>query len=301
MSRARGFAPWRPHAATFALVGQAQATLDEYQEHWPLTIRQIFYRLIARLGYEKTTKFEGQLYEAMNRARRCGMIQFNAIRDDGAIIRVPRFWTDPEELVESAFTAAATLRLDRQEGQPVRLFLWCEAAGMVPQLERVAEPFGITVLSGGGFDSVTAKYTAAQTITAHSRAEVLHIGDLDPSGEAMWKALAEDIEAFRQGLGNPCRFAFSRLAVTQEQVEAMSLPTAPPKATDRRSFDYAGTVQAEAIQPDMLAQIVREAIEARTDRAILDSVRADEARIHVWAKSVLRPALEAALVELDDG
>jgi mRNA interferase HigB len=32
---------------------------------------------------------------------------------------------------------AATLRLDRQAGQPRRLAVWCEAAGMVPQLSRV--------------------------------------------------------------------------------------------------------------------------------------------------------------------
>jgi hypothetical protein len=47
-----------------------------------------------------------------------------------------------------------------------------------------------------------------------------------------------------------------------EQIGAWSLPTAPPKATDRRAF--AGeTLQAEAIPPDQLAAIVREAIEAR--------------------------------------
>jgi hypothetical protein len=31
----------------------------------------------------------------------------------------------------------------------------CEAAGMAPQLARVAEPFGIGVLSSGGFSSLT--------------------------------------------------------------------------------------------------------------------------------------------------
>jgi hypothetical protein len=40
------------------------------------------------------------------------------------------------------------------------------------------------------------------------------------------------------------------------------LETAPPKVTDRRAFSGA-TCQAEAIPPDVLAQILRDAIEAR--------------------------------------
>ena len=44
-------------------------------------------------------------------------------------------------------------RLNRQIGQPALTILACEAAGMVPQLARVAHLFGVPVLSGGGFDS----------------------------------------------------------------------------------------------------------------------------------------------------
>jgi hypothetical protein len=55
----------------------------------------------------------------------------------------------------------------------------------------------------------------------------------------------------------------------------LGLSTAPPKPTDRRSFE-GDTVQAEAIPPDTLAQIVRDAIEVRIDRATYDDVVAQE-------------------------
>jgi len=42
---------------------------------------------------------------------------------------------------------------------------WCEASGMVPQLQRIADPFGIGVYSSGGFDSVTAKHQIARLWT----------------------------------------------------------------------------------------------------------------------------------------
>src|SRR5262245_14739609 len=54
---------------------------------------------------------------------------------------------------------------------------------MVPQLARVAHPFGVTVMSGGGFDSTTDRHNFAVALAGHDcPTEVLHIGDHDPSG-----------------------------------------------------------------------------------------------------------------------
>jgi len=53
---------------------------------------------------------------------------------------LPAFWTKNDFLAAVAGWAR-NLRFDRQAGQPRRLALWCEAAGMVPQLERVAAAF----------------------------------------------------------------------------------------------------------------------------------------------------------------
>ncbi|MEW2400315.1 hypothetical protein [Streptomyces sp. NPDC046862] len=61
---------------------------------------------------------------------------------------------------------------------------------------------------------------------------------------------------------------FERLAVIPEQIATYNLPTAPPEATDRRSFSGTATTQAEALPPDILAAIVREAIAAHRDREV---------------------------------
>jgi hypothetical protein len=50
----RGFAPWSPQAATLELLEQVRAVLDEYENYLPLTIRQIFYRLVGAHNYDKT-------------------------------------------------------------------------------------------------------------------------------------------------------------------------------------------------------------------------------------------------------
>jgi len=103
---------------------------------------------------------------------------------------------------------------------------------------------------------------------------MLHIGDHDPSGVHTALNLAEDVAAFVEELGGTV--SFSRLAVTSEQIGRLSLPTAPPKRSDNRAYGDSMTCQAEAIAPDEMARIVREAIEGRYDMDMLSSrARAD--------------------------
>ena len=60
-TRPRGFAPWNPTAESRALIETVRAILDEYRAYLPLTVRQIFYRLVCAHDYEKTE----QAYERL--------------------------------------------------------------------------------------------------------------------------------------------------------------------------------------------------------------------------------------------
>jgi CheY-like chemotaxis protein len=62
-TRVRGFALWSPHGATLQLLEQVRAVLVEYEDHLPLTIRQIFYRLVGAYNYEKTERAYARLCE----------------------------------------------------------------------------------------------------------------------------------------------------------------------------------------------------------------------------------------------
>ena len=197
-TRPRGFIDdWNLRDETRALLVQVQDVLDEYAEHLPLTIRQVFYRLVGAHGYEKTEQAYENLSEKLNRARRSRMIRFDAIRDDGGQYDMGALGYDGADdfMARLRQTVAERFRLDRQQGQPTKLVLACEAQGMVPQLESVAAGFGVPVISGGGFDSVTAKYNLAEDLAAYdSPVEVLHIGDHDPSGAHIFLALKEDVQ-----------------------------------------------------------------------------------------------------------
>jgi hypothetical protein len=83
---------------------------------------------------------------------------------------------------------------------------------------------------------------------------------------------------------------FIRLAVTPEQAALYGLPSAPPKPTDRRSFEGDETWQAEALDPRILAAIVSAAIEERIDRALYEAVLDEEQKARRDVLSRLRDA-----------
>jgi hypothetical protein len=162
-------------------------------------------------------------------------------------------------------------------GQWRRLVVWCEAAGMLAQLRRVCRPYDIHVITGGGFDSLSDKWRFAQLVLGiEEPVEVLHIGDLDQHGESIFEVLSEDVPAF------DCpTVSFTRLAVTIEQVAAYSLPT---------DFEHPNIVQAEALPPDILADIVETAIRERLDLDLMAEVAVRSAQIRAKFETAMRNA-----------
>ena len=45
--RAKGYAPWSPRTHTRELIDNVREVLSEYEILLPLTIRQVFYRLVG--------------------------------------------------------------------------------------------------------------------------------------------------------------------------------------------------------------------------------------------------------------
>ena len=276
-TRPRGFVAWSPQGPTKELLNQVEEVLVEYEDYLPLTIRQIYYRLIGAYDYDKTEQSYFRLCGHLTSARRARLIPMHVIRDDGGSVLRQRHWSGAEQFLAAIRAQAARLELDHSDGQTTRLVVMCEAVGMAPQLARVANPFGVTVMSGGGTDSVTDKYNFALELATHDRpTELLHIGDHDPSGVHIFLAFMEDVQAFSRDLGGDVKF--TRLAVTPDQIRRFRLPTAPPKLSDKRAF-RGQTCQAEALAPDDLAGILRDAIEARIDRSIYQRVLQREQKL----------------------
>ena len=106
----------------------------------------------------------------------------------------------------------------------------------------------------------------------------------------MYTSMAEDVQTIAHDLGLGSEIRFSRLAVTPAQITEFSLSTAPPEThgpaiVHRRD----GPVRSES--PDVLADIVRAAIEYRSDAAAYATVRHEEEEARKTLGASLRPLL----------
>lgn len=286
-TRPRGFASYNPRGEARTILAGVEAVLAQYAAYLPLTLRQVFYRLVVMAVIGKTEKEYKRLGEILNRARRGDLISFDAIRDDGVVERRPATYSRIDDVLTTFVNHIELLQIERQAGQERELRVWCEAAGMVPQLERVAAPYGIAVMSSGGFDSVTIKHNVGKRLAEGGPLTVLHLGDFDPSGVHIFSSLAEDVTAFAEAYGGDVEF--ERIAVTPAQVEEYQLPTAPPKPTDNRRFSGNSTTQCEAFDPATLAVILQVAIDQRFDAEAYSRALSREQEI----KAELRGRLSA--------
>ncbi len=263
----RGWVPWAPKPEAQAVVDQVIEILADQSEYLPLSIRQIFYLGISRYGWPKTEKFyRNSLCYYMTRARRAEMIDFADIRDDGFTEERATCWSGIDGFKRSVGHWADQFKLDHDQD----VIIWTEGKGLLPMVRRFADPYLVPVMSSGGFDSLTSKYQLAERYSDRSGL-ILHLGDYDPSGVKMFEALRGDIQAFGGDV------EFRRIAVTRDQIDALDLPTAPPKrgTSHAATFDDDVTVQLEAIQPSDLKRIVSDAV---TDALDMDAFRESVAR-----------------------
>lgn len=82
----RGYIDWRPTRRISAKLEGVQQVLATYHDHLPMTVRQIFYVLVARLVIQKTQLEYRNLAYLLRKARRARIIPFEHIHDQGSVL-----------------------------------------------------------------------------------------------------------------------------------------------------------------------------------------------------------------------
>ncbi len=289
--RQRGYITWSPYKVSLQRLEWVEAVLAEYQKYLPLTIRQVFYRLVAKYAYPKDENAYGRLCETLNKARRAKLISFDDIRDDGVSVMRNAGYDSIKDFHDETALRARSYKRDRQYGQSYRVELWCEAAGMMPQLDLVASKYSIPVYSNGGFSSLTAvRNIVDRAVSCNEPTIFLHVGDYDPSGESVFDAMSRDVVAFVEAdrVLATTEVIPERVALTSKQVARYGLPTAPPKKSDSRTKGWhaqgkGGTCQVESLTPSDLALIVENAIldwiDLDTYEEVLEMERGERAQL----------------------
>jgi hypothetical protein len=161
-------------------------------------------------------------------------------------------------LTTTAYTYRRSLWRDASEVPEI----WLEKDAVAGTIYPVTSENDVPLMVTRGYCSETFAFEAIEQRGDDKRPYyVYYLGDFDRSGRDAARSLKRKLEQF--GAEKGIEVHFIELAVTLEQIETLGLPTREPKrntAADKASpYDFA--CELDAIPPDILREIVREAIE----------------------------------------
>ena len=305
--RPKGLASWspRPGSKNARILTATQVLLfGVYADRWPLGSREVGYVLTGdEYGFTKTDI--DAVEDVLVRARRAGLIPWEAISDGRTGSSAPWAVRDGGDGADQLLATLATAQLDRQAGQVFRVEVWAEAMGWLPRLERLCNERGVEVRSGSGSVPVPAIRDAVQrAIRAWNKSDgrvrtvLLSTGDLDLHGiRNIARPFADDVTAFARDFGARDEMGLvtvRRVLLTAEQVEQhVGVRGRGGVSAEARKagWPFPFTAQAEALPPEIRDGIVADAIDALHDVGLRDRVIRGEAALHDAMRAELRAKL----------
>jgi hypothetical protein len=265
-------------------IKRARATRDEMDEraqflvsyavaHQPVTVRQLFYAAtVAGVpGIDKTEAGYNKVQVQVLDLRRAGRLPYSAISDATRYMRKPRTfdgWQDA--LSDTARLYRKALWSDASE----EVEIWLEKSALAGVLYPVTSEYDVPLMPTGGYSSETFAYGAVNAMRGSGKTLVIYaLYDFDRSGEDAALSLKEKVERF--GAEFDVDVAFHQLGLTFDQVIAERLPTRPAKrntAADQR-WPHSFAAELDAIPPDRIREMVRDAIEDHLPRWELNALK----------------------------
>ncbi len=234
----------------------------------PMTVRQVFYQLVARRAIPKTeVEYKTTVCRLLVEMRRSGRIPYGWIADNTRWMRNARTWDSVEELLRET---AQVYRRNLWTNADEQVEVWIEKEALAGVVSGVTVGWHVPLMVTRGYPSVSYVYEAATAAKADGRSLILYyLGDHDPSGVDIDRFIGAEFA--RHGVED---FEIRRLAVTPEQITSLTLPTRPTKRTDTRAAGFRGeSVELDAIPASSLREIVEDAITAHLDGGRVDAIR----------------------------
>lgn len=247
------------------IIEQSIDVLSHY-EPGVLTIRGLHYQLVSR-GMTNDIQHYKRVVAATGVARWDGRIGFDAFSDrDRSLATLTE--SEPSVLEDKIDTAKEQVglwmesySLNRWENQPYYPEVFIEKKALEGVFYKPCIREGVALGACKGYPSLTFLHDATMRFRRAERQGkqpiILYFGDYDPSGEDIPRALKENIVA----LG--CEsIEVRRICLMERQVIDWNLPPAPTKVTDSRSvhWDGLGQVELDAVKPEKLVSLLRQAI-----------------------------------------
>lgn len=235
-----------------------------------LTLRQIFYRLVANYGYPNTNSMYTQLSKQLVKARERGDVDENSIEDRSREFlggdygfddpshcisyQIRRFLSSPERYTRRMWIS-----------QPEFIVVWIEKDALSRVVSTIADKYNVITAPSRGYASYTYIKEAVAKFPEDKQITVLHFGDHDPSGLDMTRDLQNRFRRYSELEGLDLNISVQRIALTHDQVQRYNLTPNPTKTADPRATEYLEKFgnqcwELDAIDPNELQRLESEAI-----------------------------------------
>jgi hypothetical protein len=285
------FQAYTPGKHRRLLAGSVVPLVEDYAARGlMLTGRQVFYQLVARALVVNTFASYRSVMTMLKKARRGGYLAFEDFEDRSRSTYAPVDF--PSLAARLAYVREHLARLPRWAGQPIYVEMATEKDALVGFLQPLADELHVPVSSTRGNDGdvhlfqMARRFRQAHVSKDTSRGVLVLATDHDPTGIDMLR----DVQA-RLALFGADAITVERIALTLEQVRQFRLPENPLKLkdddetySDARARTYIATTEQttawelDAMPPEMLIALFREAVLRHRDETIYARVLRREAR-----------------------
>jgi hypothetical protein len=255
-----------------------RAIYEALEKDWPMSVRQLFYRLVVQQLIAKTENEYKHTVDRLARDMRLsGEVPMEWIVDYGRSVHTAGTWSS---LAEALDALRGTYRRAVWDNQDVYIQIWLEKNALGGVFQDVTDELDVHLVVTGGFSSLSQVNEAAQEILRIGKPTITYwFGDHDPSGHGIttWE------QSLLLQLTPGAEVHFKRVALNQEQVELWNLPTRPTKPSSHNKDFEGDSTELDALEPELLRDLVRQSVmphrdEARYQQLLREEVR-DKARL----------------------
>jgi hypothetical protein len=277
----------RKRATKSEMEGRFDAIFEIVAAIQPCSVRQAYYQAVVRAVIDKTENDYDKVQRALVDMRRASRIPYGWITDGTRWRHKPTTYSSVQEALNRT---AQLYRKALWDNVDAYVEVWLEKDALSGVVNRVTSEYDVGLHVARGFSSLSFLAESAEDIREIDKPTfIYHLGDHDPSG----RNAGQKIEETLREMAPDADIHFERLAVTTEQIEAHNLPLRPTKHTDTRAKKFTeehgeGSVELDAIHPDILRRIVRSAIDRHLPSDQLEILkvaeRSERQLLTMWAR-----------------
>jgi hypothetical protein len=294
MNHVSGACPTKRTRAEMAVI--RDTILDVIKDDPPMTVRQVFYQLVARGVIEKTEQqYQKTVIRLMTEMRLNGRLRYDWVVDMSRQVRVTQTFDNVQDAVRQTAEYYRRSALAQSDNY---VEVWCEKDALAGVMWDVTSEYDVPLMVSRGMPSLTFLHGSAQEIKRAfrhgKRSYIYQFGDHDPSGVLIPQTIERHLDGMCEKLFCPPP-TVTRAALTKAQIRHYRLPTRPTKRTGNTHYaaDFEGeSVELDALPPRVLRNMVRKVIEQHVSPAQTEALRAAEESerqiLEMWGRNVGR-------------